>query len=304
MKIVPVAFCFDDNLILAAGVCLSSLLQHAREDTFYDIFILHDETCKFPTSGYLELLHNRFENFKINYRGVGNVFGEAFEIRGVTKATYYRLLTPKLIIEYDKIMYHDVDVIFRDDLSQIFFDTDMEGYYVAGVSTPYSDITEYVNNTIGVEINHYVAAGNLILNSAKMRTDGIVNQFIEVAAKKWKYQDMDVINIVCKNYIKYLPPYFCIVGTTSEILSNSDQQYYSQDEVDSALQFGIVHFNGAKPWKAWCYNFDIWWEYYRKSVYFDAKFYYEFYHNRLNEYDALPLWKRIKILLRYFKTHK
>lgn len=303
MKIVPITFCFDDNLVLAAGVCLSSLLRHAKEDTFYDIFILHDTTCKFPDTGYLELLYNRFQNFKITYRSVGNEFAGAFEIRDITKAAYYRLLIPELITEYDKIMYHDVDVIFRDDLSQIFFDTDMETFYIGGVSTPYSDITSYVKETIGVEINDYIASGNLIFNSAQMRADKIVDQFREVALGKWKYQDMDVINIVCKGHIYYLPPSFCIVGTTSEILSNPDQQHYSAEEATYALQYGIVHFNGAKPWKTWCYNFDIWWEDYRKSIYFDSKFYYNFYHSKLNEYDSLSLWKRVKILLRYFKTH-
>lgn len=303
MKIVPITFCFDDNLVLAAGVCLSSLLRHAKVDTFYDIYILHDTACKFPDTGYLEMLHNRFQNFKITYRSVGNEFAGAFEIRGITKAAYYRLLIPELIPEYDKIMYHDVDVIFRDDLSQLFFDTDMETFYIGGVSTPYSDITGYVKETIGVEIKDYIASGNLIFNSAKMRTDKIVDRFREVALGKWKYQDMDVINIVCKGHICYLPPSFCIVGTTSEILSNPDQQYYAAEEATYALQYGIVHFNGAKPWKTWCYNFDIWWEDYRKSIYFDSKFYYDFYHSKLNEYDSLSLWKRVKILLRYFKTH-
>ena len=43
MNIVPIAFAFDNNLILPACVCLSSLMMNAKEDTFYDIFILHSE---------------------------------------------------------------------------------------------------------------------------------------------------------------------------------------------------------------------------------------------------------------------
>lgn len=113
---------------------------------------------------------------------------------------------------------------------------------------------------------------------------------------------MDVINIVCKGRIKYLPPSYCIVGTTAEILSDINQPYFSKEEANYALKYGIIHYNGAKPWKTWCLNFDIWWEYYRKSVFYDPKFYFDYYHNKLDEYDKLPLWKRIKILLRYFKT--
>lgn len=41
MNTVPIVFAFDNNLILPACVCISSLMMHAREDTFYDIFILH-----------------------------------------------------------------------------------------------------------------------------------------------------------------------------------------------------------------------------------------------------------------------
>ncbi|MDV2446931.1 stress protein [Elizabethkingia anophelis] len=302
MNKIPIAFCFDDNLLMPAGICLTSLLENAHSDTFYDIFILHDNKSKFPESGYLEKLHNQYQNFNITYRNVGNAFEGAFEIRGITVAAYYRLLIPKVIPEYSTIMYHDVDVIFRDDLSKLFLGTNMKGYYMAGVSTPYSDITEYVEKNIGVDISKYIASGNLIINSEEIQRDNLIPKFIEIAKKSWYFQDMDVINIVCKGKIKYLPPSFCIVGTTADILSNINQPYFSKEEVDYALKYGIIHYNGAKPWKTWCLNFDIWWEYYRKSIFYDPKFYYDYYHNKLDEYDKLPLWKRIKILLRYFKT--
>lgn len=302
MRIVPIAFCFDDNVVIPAGVCMSSLLYHAKPDTFYDIYVLHDEKNQFPNSGYLDKLRNRFRNYRITYRNVGNAFQDAFEIRGITIAAYYRLLIPEIIPEYNKIMYHDVDVIFRDDLSDIF-ETDLTDCYFGGVSTPYSDIADYVKTKIGVGIQEYIASGNLLINSKKIREDNLIPTFKEIAGSEWKYQDMDVINIVCKGKIKYLPPSFCITGTTSEILSDLNQPYYSKEQAKYALEYGILHYNGTKPWQSWCYNFDIWWEYYRKSIFFDPKFYFDFYHNKFDEYDRLSLWKRVKILLRYFKTN-
>ena len=41
MNIVPIVYAFDNNLMLPACVCIFSLMSNAREDTFYDIFILH-----------------------------------------------------------------------------------------------------------------------------------------------------------------------------------------------------------------------------------------------------------------------
>ena len=41
MKTVPILFTFDQSLLMPAGVCLTSLLESAEPDTFYDIFIIH-----------------------------------------------------------------------------------------------------------------------------------------------------------------------------------------------------------------------------------------------------------------------
>lgn len=78
------------------------------------------------------------------------------------------------------------------------------------------------------------------------------------------------------------------------------RNFWSDKDIEESLNKGIVHYNGQKPWKGICVNFDIWWEYYRKSPFFDEKFYFEFFYTRLNELDQLSLWKRIKILIRYF----
>ena len=43
MNTIPIAFAFDNNLVMPACVCLSSLMMNANPDTFYDIFILHSE---------------------------------------------------------------------------------------------------------------------------------------------------------------------------------------------------------------------------------------------------------------------
>ena len=114
---------------------------------------------------------------------------------------------------------------------------------------------------------------------------------------------MDIINLVCAEHIKYLEPSFCVTTYFTDYALHQRKAlnaFWTGREISEALQNGIVHYNGQKPWKGYCVNFDIWWEYYRKSPFFDAKCYIDFFYSRLNEYDLLPLWKRIKILIRYF----
>ena len=137
-----------------------------------------------------------------------------------------------------------------------------------------------------------------------MRKDNIVEKFKIIGEKKWKYQDQDVLNISCNGKIKILPPWFGIVGTINEILSDKNQPYYTDNEAEFALTRGTLHYNGGKPWKEFCYNFDIWWEYYRNSVYFDFTYYHNFYRHKMSDLDTLPLLKRIKLLAKYFVRGK
>lgn len=308
MTKVPVVFCFDDNLLMPAGVCISSLLQHARAQTFYDIFILHATDCRYPQSGFLEQLHLRYTNFRITYKDVGTIFCDAFEIRNITIAAYYRLLIPKLIKEYDVVMYHDIDIIFRDDLSDIFFSTDMSSCYVAGVNFAGAmgkEGKQYINN-LGLDWKNYILSGDLILNLALLREDHIVPLFErEVNQSQYIYQDMDIINIVCKGKIKRLPPVFCGSLEIFELASKKiEQPLYTQQELQDVLLHGIVHYNGVKPWETVCPNMDIWWECYRKSIYYNPQFHFDFFCNKLDDYDRLSLWRRVKILSRYFTKGK
>lgn len=305
MNVIPIVFAFDNNLTLPACICISSLLCHAKIDTYYDIFILHSEKVDLETK-ILEKLFDYYSNFRIQYRHVDDTFDSAFEIRGITTSTYYRLLIPDLIPEYDKIIYSDVDVIFRSDLSNIYFSTDLHDNYVAGVNAliPFiPDMRAYYQKMRKVEMKGIIYAGNIILNSKKIREDNIIEQFKKLAKNDFRFQDLDVLNIVCQNKITYLKPEFCVTTYFAELSIRNRtilRQYWTDNDVALALQNGIVHYNGQKPWKGFCVNFDIWWEYYRKSPFFDEKFYFEFFYKRLNELDQLSLWKRIKILIRYF----
>lgn len=301
---IPIVFAFDNNLILPACVCISSLLMNANEDTFYDIFILHSERVDLQRNE-LNKITEYYNNCRIQYRVVDTTFDNAFEIRGITASTYYRLMIPEFVPEYDKILYSDVDVIFRDDLS-VIYETDMTGYYVAGVNS-LSHLNkatkQYYEQKLGINSSSIIYAGNILMNSALMLEDNIVSRFKEHVHKKYIYQDLDILNIVCQGKIKYLSPCFCLTTDISKYSSkylSKVTDIWPVQEIKYAVNKGVVHYNGQKPWKGYCINFDIWWEYYRKSPFFDEKFYFDYFYCKLNEYDLLPLWKRIKILLRYF----
>ena len=303
--IVPIVFTFDNNLVMPASICISSLLMNADVDTFYDIFILHSEKCDFSQSQLVDI-PKYFSNCKITFRTVDKEFLTAYEVRGITTTAYYRLLVPDLIPEYEKILYSDVDVIFREDLAQ-YYTIDICDYYMAGVdngSALRPDVQKYIKEKLGVDHKYgHFYSGNLIINSKKIKEDNIIPVFRELAKRDFNQQDMDIINIACYGKIKPLTPAFCLTNYLTELLVKRKQEmqtFFTDEEIEHALQKGIVHYNGAKPWKEFCVNYDIWWEYYRKSPFYDEKWYYDFYNRKQNALDELSLWKRIKLLARYF----
>lgn len=304
MRTIPFLFTFDQSLEMAAGVCISSLLTHASPDTYYDIFILHSSQSDF-TGSRLNELPALFGNCRLTFRAVEGEFVGAYKVRGIPETAYYRLISPELIPEYDKILYSDVDVIFREDMGR-YYDTDLGDAYFAGVESGTAfqpEMQRYLTKVLSLDWKDgYFYSGNLVINLRKLREDGLCGRFRELGRNRYKYQDMDIINVACNKRILRLGPSFCLSNYLySFILHHRDEmvRLYGEDEIRHALATGIVHYNGEKPWKGSCVNMDIWWYYYRRSVFFDERFCHDFWNRQLHLLERLPLMKRIKILFRY-----
>ena len=304
MKTVPILFTFDESLLMPAGVCLTSLLLNAAPETFYDIFILHNRKYSFKGT-QLEHLPEVFGNCNITFREVSDEFVGAYEIRGIPETAYYRLISAELIPEYDKILYSDVDVIFREDLSR-YMDIDLGDNYFAGVdncSVLRPDVQEYVRKELGIDYRDgYFYSGNLIINLDLIRRDHMTDRFRDLGKNAYNQQDMDIMNIACNKRFLRLGVDYCLTNYLYSLIVHRRkelEEIYGKESVENALRAGIVHYNGAKPWKEACMNMDVWWEYYRKSIFFDEKFCHDFWDRQRNLLIRLPLLKRIKLLLRY-----
>lgn len=301
MNHIPIVFAFDNNIIQAACVCISSLMMNAKQDTYYDIFILHSKNVDLKKEE-LNRIPQCYSNCNIHYRQVDDSFEAAYEIRGVTKATYYRLLIPDLLPEYDKVIYSDVDIIFRLDLWDVY-NQDLSDYYAAAVLDFAINEKQKHLRLIGVDAGQYIQAGFLVLNLQKLRANGMVKKFKEHAKNKYEYQDQDIINITCKGGIKLLPPCYNVTDCALIKMNWYPQQLppgITNEDCLYAKQYGNMHYSGYKPWLRYSIGFDIWWEYYRKSPFYDEQYYFKFFFDKTMLLESLTLWKRIKILIRYF----
>lgn len=305
MTTIPIVFAFDNKWVMPAAVCVYSLLANAKDTTVYDVFFLYPKKSPLDTV-HLEKVFEIFPRHKAKYIGIGDDFDKAFQIRGINTLTYYRLLIPDLIPEYDKVVYSDVDVIFQDDLTDIYNQTGLNEKYLGVVNSLAHldrDRKKYYEDHLKLDPTQIFYAGNIILNSKAIREVGLKDVFMSMIETQYRFQDMDILNITCQNKVQYLVPSFCVTTYFCQYANkrrNEINQLWSDIEIEDALRRGTIHYNGRKPWSGYCPNFDIWWEYYRKSPIFDNRYYYSFFEMKSNVLDTLSLWKRIKTIIRYF----
>lgn len=301
---IPIVFAFDNNLAMPAAVCIYSLFANALPDTVYNIYVLRRKGLELDMS-YVYKTLAQFPRHSLELIDVDGTFDSGFEIRGITTPTYYRLLIPSLLPHYDKVIYSDVDVIFRQDLSEVY-SQDLDGNILGGVNNLAhldSDLRQHYGTNLRLNTNNIICPGFLVMDTASMRKENLEEKFKTLAHNSYKFQDQDILNISCAGRIKMLKPkYSLLTYVTIFAMSDKDrfEPLWTKEDIEEALSVGNLHYNGVKPWQGWCLNFDIWWEYYRKSPIFDPEFYFKFYYNRLEELDTLPLMKRVKNLVRYF----
>lgn len=301
MTKIPIVFSTDHNYVMQTGVCITSLLMNSQPTTSYDIFILGSSDITYCDKNILENTVKKFSAIStINFISIDNRFDKAYEIRDISKAAYFRLVIPELIHEYNKVIYSDVDVIFRKGLEDVI-NIDLGQNYWGGIKAiGASNIKDYILQ-MGLSPDKYINTGFLIINSDLQRKEKLYDTINKHTNKKYQFQDQDIINIIGKDRILYLPLEYCFTQKSYELYHTNKQSLYSKfspEEVEKAFNSGIIHYEGTnKPWNAYCYRYDSWWYYYKHSLFFDEKKYFQEAYNIQHHSWSL---KEILRLLRNF----
>lgn len=262
---VPVVIAFTPNYFIPAITCLSSMLKSETSQAKYHVICLLTEPLP---ENQVQLLHSLDPHQRMIYSFVQL----PTEMEGIyvdaryTIAASFRLLLPELLREYDKVIYTDCDVIIRNDLSELYYTTDLgENYLGAIYESPLEFQRSYVES-IGCTWGKYFNSGFLLMNLKKMREDRISERLLDALKVEYlQFPDQDVLNMICKDAILPLAPWYNSIRTfflpqyKSEFL-----KIYSLADWDRVQKNGTIHYTGAKPWNAHTVEFNVWWDYYKK----------------------------------------
>lgn len=260
-NIIPIVFCFDKRIILGASVAIKSLIDCAKLDTIYDIRIFHSDLDLKIQKSLRFLVESTKHRIAFHYINP-NRFADAPKSKGSwSEIVYYRFLIPSIMQEYDKVIYSDVDVLFKDDLSDLY-NTDVQNFEFGAVRAEKNS-----PNTIGHKYfeenkkDFIYWSGLMLLNCKRFRDEDILSKLMKNATthyKELKFYDLDLVNITCQN-IKPLDFRYCVlqgIYYNEEFHGNRDYKYlkniYSDNELITAKSNpAIIHYAGkpGKPWR-------------------------------------------------------
>lgn len=261
---IPIVIAFTPNYFVPVATCISSVLQSAVKARFHFICLLTEA---------LPVRMQALLNDLVGHRGrfsfmdlTGALTTDIYVDPKYTVAASYRLLLPDLLPQYDKVLYIDCDMIFRNDLSELYHGVDLGDNYMAGVFEATLELQLAHMQAIGCAPGSYINSGLLLMNLKQLRADGMVDKFLEAAQEEGlEFPDQDVINQLCKGRIIGLPPCWNSIRTfflpqyKTEFL-----KFYTEQDWQTVQRKGNVHYTGPKPWKTFTVAFDLWWDYYRR----------------------------------------
>ena len=197
---IPIVFTFDENYVAAGSVAIQSLLATKNPETEYEIIVVHSGLSG-EAKAKLEQWHPfRWIKFEPEKYGA-LIVSDRYNI-----ACWYAAFLPEILTEYDKILYSDVDVLFKRDVSEAFY-TDLGSKALAAVPIFYNNGPD--KTELEKRMGDVVYTGDfLVMNLDCCRRAHSAAQMVQLASE---YKDslgaiqMELMNIVAKDAIVPLP---------------------------------------------------------------------------------------------------
>ena len=169
---IQVAFATDENYVQHMCVAMLSLLHNKDPKTPIHIYVLGDNLSDESIATVTQIAENH--NTYITFLEVDFARFEGLGLsRHQSRVTYATLAIPE-IIDADKVLYLDCDLLVRCDLSPLW-EIDISEYYVGAVmDTFFSGLNgkQQLDSRLGLPPGSpYFNAGMLLVNLKKWRQD-------------------------------------------------------------------------------------------------------------------------------------
>ena len=236
-----IALAADNAYLIPLETTIKSVLYHNRDVDFY---ILNSDIAP----EWFKLLGRKMEvvNSTIHNVHLNKELFEGYKTGPhLNYASYFRFFATE-VVDADRVLYLDSDIIVTGDLSSLF-KIDFKGYYIGAVA--------YEGRKSGFN------SGVLLMDVAKWKEHSIVNSLLELAAEQNQavhLGDQSILNIYFEeNWLTLDEIYNCMVGVDIYHLGQECERLDDNPPV-------VVHYaSHDKPWNTYSISRlrELWWTY-------------------------------------------
>ena len=256
---MEIALCHDENYAPYGSVVMSSVMGHnpSVDITFHILHTdLSSEKC-LVIKYWVESHPNKSVKF-YRMRKENFVDFPIDEHTYLDYGAYIRLFLGECLADIDKVLYLDCDIIVNGSLDSLW-DTDINGYAVAGVRDRINDYIRVYNRLQYPLSDGYINSGVMLINLKKWRDDSFFDKAKTTAKMSPKIlmnHDQDLINMIYHGQIKMLPFKYNLLEyyLYTEDWLYMDRKYYAEI-IEACKSPTIIHFcMPQKPWHYECIN--------------------------------------------------
>lgn len=285
-----IAMSSSDEYSPYLSVCLQSLIEHSSTNHNYDIIIFERNM----TQNHKEKLLCQVSQPNISLRFV-NLSGALNKNISIPKGAHYkeecvlRLLAPRILSNYKKIIFTDCDLLFQEDIQKLY-SIDTEGYPIAACvdyimnahyNIEWADWKEYCSKILKLDdIYKYFNTGVMLIDIPKFTEMNIEQVCFDILfGEKMRILEQDALNKALKNNIKFLDSKWNFEALQKQMYDwgflEAMQPHIKQAYLADRKTHYILHFASAR--KPWFYPneelADRWWHYAKKTSFYEEIIY-------------------------------
>ena len=234
-----IAFCFDDNYAMPAGIAMSSvIINNPDKNLFFHLFANKVSNKKIENFNQLSqkntsiICYEVSDDFSINPDTL---------VLHVSASTCLRFIVPQLLNKVaSRVLYLDCDILCTNKLDDLI-NKDLTDKYAAVVADV-DKTQEKQCPACNIPYGEYFNAGMIYINTDMWVANNLTEKAFAMinSGKVYKFADQDVLNILMQGKTLFLPKNYNQL--TSLSVGGNEDNLLSDDTV-------IIHYvTGNKPW--------------------------------------------------------
>jgi lipopolysaccharide biosynthesis glycosyltransferase len=252
--IISIAFTCNDKYAKHVAVVVQSILTNAATEDRHEFHVLtrdltpesEQRLCELATGGKATMFIHQIDIKLLAGMPEGNNY---------PLETYFRLLLPEILLNHQKVLYLDADLIVLSSLQELW-DFQIEDVAVAAaidISTLFGDEHHFKRlETLQLPKDYvYFNGGVLLLNLKVMRQMHLLEKAREWASENaaliWSH-DQDILNVFTAGNCRYFHLRWNLQVTLITLFQYG--RYYSQEQIEAVSSPAILHYiSERKPWR-------------------------------------------------------